>query len=134
MVRKGRKAKRVTKDKVIRQMGHNDLPASVGLVKEVRSEILSETRSIRHDMSAMENRLTAKIHGLEGKMGGFDGRMGAFQGRMDAFEGRMDGLDSKIDQVLSEVHGTRVLIEEQRSENPTLSMSGLTREQRPGQT
>jgi len=141
----------------IQRMRHDDVPATVGLVKEARNELIAETRSIRHEMSAMEKRLGARIDGvgaridgvdarmgeLDAHMGGLDARIDGVEKRLDARMGgldaridgvekrldaridgvekrlgaRIDGVDGKVQQVLSQVHGIRVLMEEQRSEN-----------------
>ena len=87
----------------IRGMRRDELPASVGLVKAVRSEILAETRSV-------EKRLESKIGALDSKIGLLDSKIGLLDSKIGA-------VTASVEQVLSNVHGIRALVEEQRSEN-----------------
>jgi septation ring formation regulator EzrA len=79
-----------------RNTSHRDMPASVGLVKEVRSELLAEIRSVRHELGLVHNEVGSVRHELSS---------------------RMDKMDSRIESVLAGIHKTQVLMEEQRSEN-----------------
>ncbi len=114
---------------------HEDLPPTVGLVNEVRAELLSEIRSVgnkiasvdqktdaaRHDMSAMEKRLDGKFASIDGKFVSIDNRFASIDQKFEAVHHDMGAmekrLDGRIDQVLSSVHRTQTLMEEQRGEN-----------------
>jgi len=87
----------------LKKLTHQNVPASVGLVKEVGNELRSEIR-------ATEHRLNSKIAAVDSKVVALDSKIVA--------------LDSKIESVaavseatLVAVHRTQVLMEEQRSEN-----------------
>jgi hypothetical protein len=99
-------SKRIS-SRVTARIKHDELPATVGLVKEVRSELIAEIRSV-------ENGLGGKIEGLAGKVGGLEGKIGELAGNMQEMEGR---LASRIDQVVGGLHRTQALMEEQRGEN-----------------
>lgn len=45
----------------LKSMGKNDVPATVGLVRAVRDELLAETRAHRNETAAMEKRLEGKL-------------------------------------------------------------------------
>ena len=71
------------------------MPASVGLVKEVRDE------------------LRAGIRWLDHRMGSFEHRMHSFDHKLDSFK---DELSRQIEGVMAIAHRTQVLVEEQRTE------------------
>ncbi len=89
---------------------HDDLPATVGIVKEVRAELISEIRSVHHE-------LDGKIMQLDGKITQLDGKITQLDGRMTQLDGKFLTQEGKIEKVLSVVHRTQTLMEEQRSEN-----------------
>ena len=68
-------APRTKKQTRLRKSGHDDLPASVGLVKSVRDELRADTAGLEHRINA------------------------------------------KFQEILTVVHRTQVIVEEQRSEN-----------------
>lgn len=90
------KKKRTSKFKVDKLSRHDDLPASVGLVKEVRSELLAAIHSTHQEL---------------------DGKITQLDGRITQLDGRVTGVEGKISEVLAVVHRTQALMEEQRSEN-----------------
>lgn len=99
------------------RLRRNDVPASVGLVKEVRNELLFETRSIRKEIGAAEKRLESKIWSVESKISSVDAKVSALASKICSVESKICSVESKVDSISSTVHGMRVLMEEQRSEN-----------------
>ncbi len=73
----------------LRKRRHTDLPATIGLVKEVRNELRSEIRRL-------------------------DSKIGSLDSKIDSVESTLSG---KIQEVLVAVHRTQALMEEQRGEN-----------------
>lgn len=73
----------------LKKLTHRSVPASVGLVKEVRNELRAEIRAVEH-------RLIAKL---------------------DTFQSKLETLHSAAQETLASVHRSQVLMEEQRSEN-----------------
>lgn len=68
---------------------HDNVPATVGLVKEVREELRSEIRSVDHKVDSLEHKLEAV----------------------------RSELKASIEDLKVSVHRTQVLMEEQRGEN-----------------
>ena len=92
------------KDKKSKEpLTHSNIPATVGLVHEVRKELKAEIRGVGRKVDSLES----KIDSLEGKIGSFEKRMISFEARME----------SKHSETMSVAHGTKILIEEQRAEN-----------------
>ena len=81
-------------------MTHNDVPATVGLVKEVRKELRADIREVKEELKADIEELKGEIRRTEHK------------------------LSAEIQAVLSTVHRSQVLMEEQRSDN-RLVLDGL---------
>src|SRR5580658_10176507 len=100
MLPKKPKSKTSIKTKLSKLMTHEDVPATVGLVKEVRSELVAEIQSVRHEMGALRNEMHRDIGSLRHDMGAME-----------------DRLNGRIDQVIASVHRTQTLMEEQRGEN-----------------
>ena len=73
----------------VSKLTHDTVPASVGLVKEVRDELRTDIQSVRHELRSVEHRLDSKI----------------------------ELLRSEVKQIGVSAHRTQVLMEEQRSEN-----------------
>lgn len=73
----------------LKDLTHDAAPASVGLVKEVRDELRAEIRGVEH--------------GLKSQIAGMDSKF--------------EDLSSKFETVITSVHRTQVLMEEQRGEN-----------------
>ncbi len=110
-----KKGKKVTE--LIKRSRHEDLPASVGLVKLVRSEL-------RHDLKAMEKRIDSKLHKIDEKFHKIDEkfhkmdeRMSGLDSRMSGLDGRMDSLEAKMEENIASTHRIEAIVEEQRSEN-----------------
>jgi predicted nucleic acid-binding Zn-ribbon protein len=76
-----------SKFRVTARTRHDDLPATVGLVKEVRAELVAKITSVDHKIASVD------VEALEQKM------------------------ESRFEQVLAVVHRTQTLMEEQRNEN-----------------
>lgn len=80
----------------LRKMSHRDLPASVGMLAEVRSEMISRFDAAQHDMLAMEKRIDA---------------------RFNLVDARFESLEAKTDTIQASVHRFEALLEEQKNEN-----------------
>ncbi len=78
------------------KLHHEELPASVGFVKEVRNELMAEIRSVDHKVNSLDYKVTSLEH------------------KMTSLEHKMM---SKFDESLAVAHRTQVLMEEQRNEN-----------------
>ena len=66
-----------------------DVPASVGVVYEVRDELKAEVRSVERRIEAMDSK----------------------------FEARAKTQDSKLEQMMASLHRIQAIVEESRSEN-----------------
>jgi cytochrome b len=80
----------------IRNLAHKDVPASVGLVKEIRSELRAEIRGLGEKLEKKIEGVKTEVHGLKSEI---------------------HGIKAEVQEVLKSVHHTQVIIEEQRSEN-----------------
>jgi outer membrane murein-binding lipoprotein Lpp len=50
-----------TSPSTIKRLSHNTMPASVGLVKEVRNELKSDISSLEHKVDSLEKRMDSKF-------------------------------------------------------------------------
>jgi chromosome segregation ATPase len=121
--RSGRARKSVG-TKIERLLQHDDMPATVGLVNEVRSEVIAEIRSVHHQLDGKISHLDGKISQLDGKISHLDGKISQLDGKISHLDGKIYHLDGrvsqvegKVEQVLAVVHRTQALMEEQRGEN-----------------
>jgi hypothetical protein len=124
--------------KITRLLGHDDVPATVGLVNEVRAELLAEVRSVNFKLASVDGRLKSmdsRFDGIDSRLDGMDSRFDAMDSRFDAMDSRFDAMDSRFDamesrlgariddldgrieKVFAVVHRTQALMEEQRGEN-----------------
>ena len=110
---------------------HDTMPASVGLVKGVRSEL-----------KAMIGSVDLRVASVDAKVGSLGKKVDSLDAKIDSVDKKVDSLDAKIDsvrlelkgdiqevkadiqQVLAGVHKTQVLMEQQRSEDRAV-MDGL---------
>lgn len=100
--------------KIERLTRHDDLPASVGMFKELRAELGSKIASVDLKVDSLDRKIDLKFDSLDQKFVAFDQRFEAIDYKFDALELKME---SKFNEVISAVHGVRVVVEEQRSEN-----------------
>jgi len=89
---------------------HDDLPATVGLVKEVRAELVAKIDSLDHRIDSLDHR----IGSLDHRIGSLDHRIGSLDHRIDSLDHKIDSVEHKV---LSAIHRTQTLMEEQRGEN-----------------
>lgn len=101
-----------------------DLPATVGLVWEVRDELKSEIRSLEHRMDARFkhvdarfDKIDARFNEVDARFSKIDARFNEVDARFNEVDARFSQLDSKIDQVLVVVHGMQAMMEQQYGEN-----------------
>ncbi len=98
--------------KVSSLTGHDDLPASVGLVKEVRAELKSDIKSLEHKMESKFEQVIAIVHRTQTLMEEqrsenrivLDG-IKALSERHERVDGRLDGFELTL-QVLAKVKET----------------------------
>lgn len=76
----------------IRKKTPDDLPASVGLVKAVRNELISEIRSL-------DARVWARIDSVDAKIDSVGSRVDSLDAKIDSVSSRVDLLDAKIDRL-----------------------------------
>lgn len=98
----------------IKKLTHDSVPASVGLVKEMRREVCARFDSMDARFDSLEARfdgVDARFDSLEARVDGLDTK---FTAMIKETEGR---LGSQIKAVVVSVHRTHTLMEEQRSEN-----------------
>ncbi len=97
---KSKMVKKLNPKEITLDTRHTDLPATVGLVNEVRDELKME---------------------IKGEVGSLRGEMNTFKAEMYAFRAEtranFSKVDSKLDLLMAAVHRTQALMEEQRSEN-----------------
>lgn len=88
----------------------NDLPATVGLIKEFRSEMMSR-------FSASDR----KSKSIDARFESVDKRFDAVDARFESLEKKMDSgfanMDSKFDRLHAEIHRIALLVENQNSTN-----------------
>lgn len=129
----------------IRKKSHDDLPATVRLVKEVRSELRAETRALGskmdgkfkkvdgrfnemesrfkkidarfNEVDARFNRVDARFADIDARFDKVDARFAEVDARFDKVDGRFNDMDSNFQLLRADVHRTMVLMEEQRAEN-----------------
>jgi uncharacterized protein YhaN len=92
------------------KLRHDELPASVGLVKEIRNELLAEIRSLDHKLGSVDHR----VDSLDHKVDSLDHKVDSLEHKVDSLEHRMM---AKFEESLAVAHRTQVLMEEQRNEN-----------------
>jgi len=131
------------KEKIdLRKAGHNDLPATVGLVKAVRNELRADIRSLEHKMDGVEHSLRAEIHGVEhglraeihgvraevhelkaeiqdvkADVQSVKADIQSVKADVQSVKADVQNVKGDIQKVLVAVHRNEVLMEEQRSEN-----------------
>lgn len=97
---KSKMVKKLNPKEITLDTRHTDLPATVGLVNEVRDELKME---------------------IKGEVGSLRGEMNIFKAEMYAFReetrANFSKVDSKLDLLMAAIHRTQALMEEQRSEN-----------------
>lgn len=103
---------------------HDDLPATVGLVKEVRAELVARMDSIDHKLGSFDQRFEA----MDQRFQSMDQRFESIDHRFESIDHRFEAIDHKFEmvrheagqvaeKVLSAIHRTQTLMEEQRGEN-----------------
>lgn len=103
--------------KRIKALTHDTVPASVKLVKTVRSELRADIRSVQSELKAVESRLESKIFALDSKISKLDSKISTFDSKISTLDSKVSTLDSKIEKTIANTHRIQVLMEEQRSEN-----------------
>lgn len=106
----------------IRKLSHADLPASVGLVREVRAELGAEIQAVEHRLGArimgVENSLSSRMNSLESRL---DSRMDSLESKIviqgKEMDQKFEVMNGQLQQVIASTHRAEVLMEEQRSEN-----------------
>lgn len=101
---------------------HDALPASVGLVKQVRLELKAEIKATQHALEARMSQIDERLSGLDEKNTGLgrgiqgldeklcrlEGKVSGLEGKVSGLEGRINGIDvrlGKIDGRLSKIEG-----------------------------
>lgn len=79
-----------------KKMQHRDMPATVGLVNDVRDELIARIDGVKEELKGDIHQVAAELHHVKGN----------------------------VHQVLTAVHRTQALMEEQRSEN-RIVLNGL---------
>ena len=87
-----------------------DLPASMGMLYEVRDEMRSGFRAVDFRMNGLEKRMD----GLNSRMDGLDSRMDGLDSRMGAFDHKLDRHHAETQAKLHQMH---LLLEEQNARN-----------------
>lgn len=98
----------------LRKLGHNDLPATVGLVKAVRSELLADIRAVKEEIHSVREEVSSVREDVTSLRQELRHEIKTVRHDMNSMEAR---LGAKIEQVTSAVHRVQVIVEEQRSEN-----------------
>lgn len=97
------------------------MPATVGLVLEVREELRADLRGLEARMdsrfAALEAKMDSRFSGIDGRFAEIDGRFAEIDVRFSEIDARFSAQGSKIEQILAAVHRTQAIVEEQRSEN-----------------
>jgi chromosome segregation ATPase len=107
------------------KLSHNDLPASVGLANEVRSELRAELGSLRHEIKADIGLVRAEMGSVRTELRTEIGALRAEMGVMRTENGaEFSSLRSEVQQVLVAVHRSQALMEQQRGEN-RIALDGL---------
>ena len=88
----------------VQRLTHDTVPATVGLVKEVRAELYSEIHVVQEKLDSMDSKFEHKLDTMDKK-----------------FEYKLDAMNHQIAQnfeaSMAVAHRTQVLMEEQRGEN-----------------
>ena len=115
----------------ITDLTHDTVPATVGLVKEVREELRADIKGVDYKIGSLNHRFDSIDH----KFDFLSQRVDSLDNKVDSLDRKVDSLDHKIDsvrielkgdiqnvlsetqQILVTVHRSQVLMEEQRGEN-----------------
>lgn len=118
--------------KDIRQLGHSDIPATIGLVNEVAGELHAAIDATHHELraeimrvdtrlEAMGNDLRAEIRGVDSKVTALDNKVTALDNKIEiqgrVIDQKLEVMRGEIKQILAISHKTGILMEEQRHEN-----------------
>ncbi len=110
---------------------HRDLPASIGIVMEVRDELITKIDSLEFKMESRFDNVQSQFGGIQSRFDNVQSQFGGIQSRFDNVQSQFGGIQSKFDSVQSQFneikstlsaiqaqcHRTGVLVEEQRNEN-----------------
>lgn len=92
---------------------HRDMPATVGLVYEVRDEL-------KADIRALDAKMESRFAQVDSRFAQIDSRFDQIDSRFSKQDARMSSMDEKIEKILASVHRTQAIVEEQRSENKVM--------------
>jgi chromosome segregation ATPase len=87
-----------------------DLPATRGMLDDVRHELKADIRSL-------ENKMEARFSDMDARFSTIDARFSTIDARFSTVDSRLSRMESKIDSIESTVARMSVLYEEQRSDN-----------------
>ncbi|MBI1861681.1 MAG: hypothetical protein HYR96_12260 [Deltaproteobacteria bacterium] len=94
----------------MKKLTHDTAPATVGLVKRVRSELKSEIRALGH-------RIDSKLSLIDSRFSATDSKLSTMDSKFSAIDSRFSSIDAKLETIMTMHHRTLVLMEEQRNEN-----------------
>jgi chromosome segregation ATPase len=102
---------------LLETLNHRDMPATNGLVTEVRNELLAKMSEHDHKFAELGH----KIDSLDHKVNSLDHKIDSLDHKVDSVDHRLSGeiqkLSGKIENLTASVHRSQALMEEQRSEN-----------------
>lgn len=109
--------KRRSKPKAKLPEKNRNMPATVGLVLEVRDELKADVRALEAKMDSRFLALDSRFANIDSRFSSIDARFANIDARFAAQDSKFAAMDAKIEQILVSVHRTQAIVEEQRSEN-----------------
>lgn len=107
----------MTERKVKPPARSKDLPATQGMLMEVRKELKADVRELRHDMNAGFRKIDARFSRVDARFNEVDARFNKVDARFSEVDSRFETLESMMQKMLSMQADTLRRIEQQASEN-----------------
>lgn len=96
-----------------------EMPATVGLVMEVRDELKADIRRVEHQIGASEKRLMATIEGVRSEMRsiaeGMRSEQGEIRSTIEGIRSEQHEMRSTIEGIRSDYHQILAVVEDTRS-------------------
>ena len=105
-----KKQKPTSQKTKIQDLTHDTIPATVGLVKEVRDELRADIRSVDHRLESIDHKLESidhKFESVDHRFESIDRRFESIDHKFESMDHKIDSLDHKIESVDQKVESLR---------------------------
>jgi chromosome segregation ATPase len=110
----------------------NAVPATLGMLHDVRDELKSDIRALDHKMNsrfdglnARFGEIDARFNKIDARFSEMDARFNKIDARFDVMSSRLEEMHSSLEKMSSRMHQMHLLAEEQNARNKIV-MDGLT--------